>query len=560
MAENADIFVDPVLGGKWKSWCRLCAKANAQYVNVVAGEPEELMNESIFKCHRDLANVILEFFRIHIKEDDKLPQIICEECHEVVLSLIKFSERANKVQQMYDDLQKAINKSTANLQILLESYGINPFKDEIMIPQNAMELPVEEIFVADFVEADIPMPAPLADVKNEKVSKIENQEEAIAKDNKEMEIDDPFGGDDERDIDYESSSSEDGSSSSSEDSSDKKKSLSKLKEKKVTKLKDRKNLSTFKDRPKRKSVVKSAILKSMEKPENETCKLFCNNCSEKFKRRSNYTRHMKQKHGLLNCRRCTSTFESEADLKQHMKEQHGKSWNCPHCEQTFLRKGLRSNHIRMEHSANMKIKTYKITNINHSFTCEVCGQVFPQKKQRKQHMLAQHPNYEPNVCKICGRIFKEKSSLKKHLERHGDKFMCTECGKQLTCNASLTSHMLVHSDLTPHKCDVCGRAFKRPKALKYHLIAHTGLRPYACDFCEKTFSTGSSCRLHKKTMHPNELAALEASGAVQYTKNVPKLAELRAVARTGTNFRPLMSKQNGYAPRTSILPQDETTK
>ncbi|KAF4772578.1 transcriptional regulator family: C2H2 zinc finger [Penicillium roqueforti] len=47
-----------------------------------------------------------------------------------------------------------------------------------------------------------------------------------------------------------------------------------------------------------------------------------------------------------------------------------------------------------------------------------------------------------------------------------------------TCNTTtvkrnhITSHILVHVPLKPHKCDFCGRAFKRPQDRKKHVQTH----------------------------------------------------------------------------------------
>ncbi|CAG8096624.1 unnamed protein product, partial [Penicillium salamii] len=47
-----------------------------------------------------------------------------------------------------------------------------------------------------------------------------------------------------------------------------------------------------------------------------------------------------------------------------------------------------------------------------------------------------------------------------------------------TCNTTtvkrnhITSHILVHIPLKPHKCDFCGRAFKRPQDRKKHVQTH----------------------------------------------------------------------------------------
>ncbi|XP_067625529.1 zinc finger protein weckle-like [Eurosta solidaginis] len=519
--ESADCY-DPILSGKWKSWCRLCAKADGQYIDVIVDQ------NLVFDSSKYIANAILEFLRIHIKEDDKLPQIICVECNEIVLSLIEFSERANRVQQMYDDIQNSINKTTINLPMLFESYGLNFYRDESLMPQSSIELAAEEIFVTDFKGTTISV-----QTKNE----IEkgDQVEVISKE-KRIEFDDPFD-DEEKDLDHESFSTE--------NSFD-------YEEKNIFSPENSYNVDSCMDislsKLKHKAKNKSNAKTKARSPNNteDLQKYSCNICAENFRRSSNYTVHMQKKHGEFNCRHCALTFNAVSDFKQHMKQQHGQIWNCPHCEQTFDKEDLssHSNHLKVEHNINQIPKIR-----NRGWVCDVCGATFFQNKLREQHIRSQHPGHEPNVCKICGKFFKGRPCLKKHLEKHGEKFICAECGIQLSCRAALNSHKLVHSDLKRYKCDVCGRAFKRHKGLKYHLIAHTGLKPYKCDFCEKTFSNGPSCRKHKKSMHPNELAELEASGAVQFTKDIPKLAELRAVARTGTNIRPLQYKHNGYPPK-----------
>ncbi|XP_067621090.1 zinc finger protein OZF-like isoform X2 [Eurosta solidaginis] len=487
------------------------------------------------------------FTTCKIKEGDKLPQIICRECCDFIISLIKFSERANKVQQMYDDLRNSINKSTTNLQKLLGNYGIKSHEDKSLLqqqrdksllqqqqqdksklPQSGMGLTVDELFVTDLVDNTITMQIK-TEGKDEFISTTEQIEETTSTipsrttrrrtfKYKETEIHDPIGPEDQ---DFGTSTEHDFSSGSEDNWKDE--SLSKIK---------------VQTKAKRKSIFNSKS-KSMEVSVDASNEYCCKICSEHFKRRSNYTVHMKKKHGVFNCSHCSKEFISELDVVQHKQEQHRQVWTCLYCEEAFEKKRLRSEHMLMEH----EIKG------NNQWVCDVSGDTFLQMKQLNQHVLTHTNNESLYACKICGKTFKWKYTLKGHMEIHGDKFVCTECGKQLSSRKLLKNHMLVHSDAMRHKCDVCGRGFKRAKTLKYHLIAHTGLKPYSCDFCGKTFSTGSSCRFHKKTMHPNELAELEASGAKAYTKNVPSMSELREVARTGTNLRPLMSKQNGYAPK-----------
>nr|XP_014087468.2 gastrula zinc finger protein xFG20-1-like [Bactrocera oleae] len=496
-SESEKFSTDHIYDAKWKTWCRLCANDDVNGVNIISGQCSQNLNSDFNDIN--IVHSIGELFRIYVQEDEKLSQIICQECCKFVKNVIKFSERVNKVQQLYAELCNCTDKTALDLGLLLDKYGI--YKSESLITDQGSELPVEEIFVAE-----LPVTSEVGhNIKNE-CTNVTEKLGTIVQGTKD-EFNDPIG-DEEGNLNQmscTSSMSEDMSSNEDNCFDDTESSDSNIK-------------------PYKKFEVHGNIKKELEH--------LCSVCSQSFQRRSNYSRHMKKKHGVIVCPQCPTSFKTESTLKLHMVN-HRKLFTCPQCNEKFERKGSLGNHIRNVHK------------FDNPLVCEACGEELRTKKQLKQHMLT-HTDYTPFVCKECGKSFKEKYRLKRHLEIHGDKLICTECGKQLSCRATFNSHMLVHSDKMPHKCDYCGRTFKRAKTLKYHLIAHTGLRPYSCDFCDKTFSTGSSCRFHKKTMHPVELAALEASGAKTYTKNVPNLDALRAVARTGQNFIPLTSKQNCY--------------
>uniref|UniRef100_A0A0A1X3N9 Zinc finger protein weckle n=1 Tax=Zeugodacus cucurbitae TaxID=28588 RepID=A0A0A1X3N9_ZEUCU len=238
------------------------------------------------------------------------------------------------------------------------------------------------------------------------------------------------------------------------------------------------------------------------------------------------------------CKHCPKRFQQFNSFRLHVKKKHGhilplEEFSCPNCDLVFQKKRLMAQHIKSVHAD----KTV--------FICEECGEIMGSKSTLRDHMYT-HTNYAPFECKDCGKCFKQKTRLKIHMDIHGEKHICVECGLQLSSRATLYSHSLVHSDVTPHKCDYCGRAFKRSKTLKNHLILHTGLKPYSCDFCDKTFSNGTSCRTHKKRVHPDEFAAQEASGEKpNKVKNIPKLAVLKAVTRTAKNLTPVAPKQSG---------------
>ncbi|XP_054744073.1 zinc finger protein weckle-like [Anastrepha obliqua] len=250
--------------------------------------------------------------------------------------------------------------------------------------------------------------------------------------------------------------------------------------------------------------------KTIDSVGNDKVKIYtCSECSQSFKRISYFRSHMKHKHAKVAaekkfvCCECHFSFNTRAQLNHHA-----------------------AKHLR-------------------SFICEECGEAVRSKGQLKQHMLT-HTDYAPFECEVCTKRFKNQVRLKNHMETHNsNKLICDECGLQLNSRATLNRHLLVHSDVMQHKCDYCGRAFKRAKALKNHLILHTGLKPYSCDFCDRTFANGSNCRTHKRKSHPEELAALEASGEKTYTKNIPKLAVLKSVTRAAENLAPVVSKQSG---------------
>ncbi|KAJ7649312.1 hypothetical protein B0H17DRAFT_845212, partial [Mycena rosella] len=49
-----------------------------------------------------------------------------------------------------------------------------------------------------------------------------------------------------------------------------------------------------------------------------------------------------------------------------------------------------------------------------------------------------------------------------------------------------------------HICEVCLKEFPRPSGLKTHMNIHNNLRPFKCEFpnCSKTFSVLSNMRRH----------------------------------------------------------------
>jgi uncharacterized C2H2 Zn-finger protein len=57
----------------------------------------------------------------------------------------------------------------------------------------------------------------------------------------------------------------------------------------------------------------------------------------------------------------------------------------------------------------------KVTQINKSFTCEICDYSFSQKGNMNNHIASVHNGKKLLKCVICNATFTQKSNLKKHV-------------------------------------------------------------------------------------------------------------------------------------------------
>ncbi|XP_049302420.1 zinc finger protein weckle-like [Bactrocera dorsalis] len=531
----------------WHLWCRLCAKQDIQNISVFFKDEHMVASTGNGEENNLGLNIaITKYFCVQIKMNDELPDRLCTECFSLVTSLVNFNERVIKVQEMYEALQSLSDITEVDYQTLRSKFGV-PIDDRphefLCRTLGEVHLHEEKPKINEFIEKSF-MEEAVIDILPKVCNKVieikeENSieltppadEDAYDFENKDACDEDPFGSDSDIKSDENSSSSE-----SSVNNSRRKR----IKKKHGTEIDE----TDFNYNKKRKIKSNEDFKQAEESGDGESNEIYtCKECAQTFKRISNYRTHMERKHGQLavvpkfTCTDCPFTCNTQAQLNHHAVKHlpltKRRIVPCPHCDHKFPTKTYVAQHIKYVHMNER------------SFICEECGEAVRSKGQLKQHMLT-HTDYAPFECEVCKKGFKNQVRLKKHMETHNpNKHICAECGLQLNSKATLNRHLLVHSDVMQHKCDFCGRAFKRAKALKNHLILHTGLKPYSCDFCERTFANGSNCRTHKRKAHPEELAALEASGEKAYTKNIPKLAVLKSVTRAADNLAPVVSKQSG---------------
>ncbi|XP_053960056.1 zinc finger protein weckle-like [Anastrepha ludens] len=542
----------------WHHWCRLCAKIDIHSKNIFY-EHQPLMTYTVEKSDDKrctMAVAIGKYFCVQIKGDDDLPKLLCTECISLVTTLLDFNERVIKVQEMYAELQSTQFGNDVDFQSIRLKYGILK-EDPAQIYMNQYG---EDCFTEKFDQASI------ADIHNFEIKLI-----------KEIPSDDIQPDEVSHALEYEDREGEDPFASGVIVETSENQTLRAIKEcdgesndgklsdfiplnaqNKLLKTEiniNEKARSSKKDKKlklidtNRKRSNKNSFNKKLEKciigteGKSTDDKYFCSNCSIHFQRPGNYCKHMKKIHGIvyeldpLTCPQCHKSFKTRFILNRHIKTHQPLSekriFPCPQCDGKFQTKDYVARHIKFVHE---DIRP---------FICEECGEGTRTETTLREHMLI-HTDLAPFECEICKKGFKNESRLKNHMEIHSSsKHICRECGLQLNSRVTFNRHMLVHSDIMRHKCDYCGRAFKRAKTLKGHLILHSGLKPYPCDFCDRTFTNGANCRTHKRKSHPEELAALEASGEKTYTKNIPRLSVLKTVTQSAENLIPVVSKQSG---------------
>ncbi|XP_037881861.1 zinc finger protein 729-like [Glossina fuscipes] len=580
------IIKKPLCNGKmseWQLWCRLCADRNSEcYTSAFHCEALKAANPNMI-----LVQFIEKCFSVKITPEDDLPKVVCSECLRLINSIIHFSERVIKVQEMFNHLIYDAKQSQLNIDV--NDAKFQPEKSTITAGEQSptySRISEASIHIKDEPEGE----------EDKNIDEIRGlvREEHVYEPNADPKDSSCCGSDlfssmEEKKFNHLRNQREDkniviqdviasiecnecAKEFESFDSYDEHLRL-------IHSKRNSKDLH-FDEKPHKIKNRRSRGLQA--KAGDISLNMSCNDCGQQFETFHAYKEHLKSMHGkgkarekwdcplcdvivqnsysfrrhlmshisdkeqrTHSCSLCDKSFETYSGMRIHLSAHEPPGERnlipCPHCDKYFSSNELLQAHIQCMHVnwRRKRVTTKKFQDEKH-FVCEECGLCLRNKTNLKIHMQ-RHSDNAPFECEICKKRFKNSRRLKIHSEIHdSQKHVCNVCGQELNTRNTLKQHMLVHTGNKQHKCDYCGQGFHSSSTLKRHLISHTGLKPYACNFCDRTFTNRTNFRVHKEKKHPGELAALEAAGVGKHiAQKLPTLETLKALTKAASNLKPV---------------------
>ena len=147
------------------------------------------------------------------------------------------------------------------------------------------------------------------------------------------------------------------------------------------------------------------------------------------------------------------------------------------------------------------------------------------------------------LCNICDQVFRQKKSMLDHrMSIHeGVKYQCERCPKKFAWKTGLDNHIRdKHLFKYKMQCSKCNKTFVSKKGLDYHLRISceekTSVdKPFDCDNCEQKFASGDSLWHHKNTFHNGKrynCTKCNATGnfcTVQFCRSISKPNMIRLI-------------------------------
>lgn len=254
----------------------------------------------------------------------------------------------------------------------------------------------------------------------------------------------------------------------------------------------------------------------------------CDVCGNVYKTKGNLERHYMKEHlyNQVECVVCHMSINSKK-MDSHLRSVHGvktetendEKFKCKFCDKWFKNKYVRNSHVKEVHlSEPMKCKLCDFEGVRavlrrhrrdvHAekrFPCNLCQGAFKTLHTLKMHMTS-HSDLRSYTCDICGMGFKRLNNVRDHMKCHEQKSnQCQICGnffarKRYLAIHEKTIHNFYADGVIPEEkgfeCGTCGAKLKWKKNLLAHMRIHTGEKPYVCKICKKDFICHGSLRTH----------------------------------------------------------------
>ncbi|XP_059168627.1 zinc finger protein 26-like [Physella acuta] len=242
----------------------------------------------------------------------------------------------------------------------------------------------------------------------------------------------------------------------------------------------------------------------------------CGHCKKLIFTRPTLSRHLIKHTNTrpFQCEKCLKTFRDKADLFHHHKT-HTKPIQCSMCSSSFSKLLYLQNHLLK--GCPMSINDGRFTVLDAlKCQCNICNKILKNKANVLRHLRV-HAFQDKQKQSLSGGDITQSTegqdkiiadSLSQNIEEHykglenSVGYECLICGQEFRFKSFMITHVRMHLDQRPFKCEHCSKTFYAQHMLKKHVQNHT--RPYKCPVCEKGFIRRYLMKHHFKKRHELE--------------------------------------------------------
>ncbi|XP_016924969.4 zinc finger protein 664 [Drosophila suzukii] len=224
----------------------------------------------------------------------------------------------------------------------------------------------------------------------------------------------------------------------------------------------------------------------------------CSKCGLEFDTVDELTLHKYHLHDVppntkFVCGHCNEGFRSAAALTRHCKMLDlPLTHTCTMCRHKSYNKILLEIHEE---------RCQKPPAPEH--VCHICGKRLTTSFNLKNH-LVRHTGTRPHKCDQCDSSFAVAAELSSHRKTHTTErpYTCRyNCGKTFRFCSARSMHERVHMDASKriYKCEYCPKSYVTPGDCRTHQKYHNLSRDHSCDVCRISFKTLKHYKSHAKS-------------------------------------------------------------